>query len=518
MDCIKLDFKDTGQFSKLLLDYIDDSPNVKPFYSARPTFEGFKDAIKAKTFSKQNRETLVEVLKEQYSSIDTPESVTNNINSLLSEKTFTVTTGHQLNIFTGPLFYIYKLIAAINITKELKKEYPEYHFVPVYWMGSEDHDFEEINHLYVNGKRYEWQSHQKGATGRFNTEGLEDVLNQLPGRVDVFKKALKKHNRLSDVVRDYVNALLGDEGLVIVDADDARFKKEFLYVIEDELFKETSHALVEEQSTALDEAGYKQQLHPRELNLFYLEDGLRARILKEENGFSVIDTDLRFTDKEIRELLKTNPERFSPNVILRPVFQEVILPNLAYVGGPSELAYWFQLKTVFDYFDLAFPILMPRSFIMYIGMSTCHKIQKLDVEFKDLFLRKDLFINKHIRSHTNGQLDLEEAKSALSELYKVLKEKASDVDSTLSALVESEQVKGAKSIARIEQKMLRAEKRKREDELRMLEEVYDSLYPGGSPHERKENILSIDDPHFIEQLLELLSPLELKYGVIRANR
>ncbi|MCB0496973.1 MAG: bacillithiol biosynthesis cysteine-adding enzyme BshC [Cyclobacteriaceae bacterium] len=518
MDCIKLDFKDTGLFSKLLLDYIDADLNVQPFYSARPTLEGFKDAIEAKSFSKNNRETLVEVLKDQYRSIDVPEKVNSNIDSLLSEKTFTVTTGHQLNIFTGPLFYIYKLVATINITKKLNEKYPEYHFVPVYWMGSEDHDFEEINHLYIDGKRYEWQSDQQGATGRFSTEGLEEVLDQLPGRTKVFKEALKRHSRLSDVVRDYVNALLGKEGLVIIDADDARFKKEFLHVIEDELFEESSYALVEKQSLALDEAGYKQQLHPRELNLFYLDDGLRSRLIKEEDGFSVLDTELHFTKEEIRSLLKTNPEKFSPNVILRPVFQETILPNLAYVGGPSELAYWFQLKLVFDHYNLAFPILMPRSFIMYIGMNTCHKIQKLDVNFHDLFLRKDLFINKHIRAHSNGELDLESTKEELNLLYEKLMGKAASVDSTLGPLVESEQVKANKSVVRIEQKMIRAEKRKREDELRMLEEIYDSLYPSGIPHERRENLLAIDDPNFIEQLLELLSPLELKYGVIRANK
>ena len=518
MDCIKLDFKDTGLFSKLLLDYIEDSPNVKPFYTARPSLEGFKQAIQSKSFEAENRKTLVEVLKDQYSSIDTPEAVTSNIESLVSKNTFTVTTGHQLNIFTGPLFYIYKLVATINIARKLNETYPEYHFVPVYWMGTEDHDFEEINHLYINGERFEWKSDQKGATGRFSTKGLEEVLNQLPGRTEIFKKALKKHSRLSDVVRDYVNALLGKEGLVILDADDSRFKKEFLHVIEDELFKETSHTLVEKQSQALDKAGYKQQLQPRELNLFYLDEGLRARLVKEEGGFSVVDTDLKFSDEEIKSLLKTKPERFSPNVILRPVYQETILPNLAYVGGPSELAYWFQLKQVFDHFNLAFPILMPRSFIMYIGMAICRKIQKLDVDFHDLFFRKDLFINKYIRSHSNGQLDLKDAKTDLDKLFKELRDKAAAVDSTLGALVEGEMVKGNKSITRIEQKMIKAEKRKREDEIRMLEEIYDALYPGGVPHERKENLLAIDDTNFTQQLLELLDPMELKYGIVRANK
>jgi bacillithiol synthase len=517
MDCIKFDFRETGLFSKLIVDYIEGDEHLKPFYTQPPNLEGFKKAIESKEFSVNHRKTLVEVLKEQYGSIDAPIKVRENIDALLDDKTFSVTTGHQLNIFTGPLFYIYKLVATINMAKSLSKVYPEYRFVPVYWMGAEDHDFEEINHLFINSKKYEWQTEQKGATGRFATEGLEDVLNLIPGRTEIFKKSLKKHNHLSDVVRDYVNELFGNEGLVCVDGDDARFKKEFLPIIKDELFEERSHILVSEQSKGLDKAGYKQQLQPRELNLFYMVDGLRSRIVKEANGYSVVDTALKFSEEEINNLLATHPERFSPNVILRPVFQEVILPNLAYVGGPSELAYWFQLKSLFNHYKLTFPILMPRSFVMYIGKAATRKINKLKVNYKDLFLREDLFVNKHIKSHSNGQLNVEDAKAELKSLFDTLKEKASHIDRTLGALVESEQIKGAKSIARVEQKMMRAEKRNREDELRILNEIYSSVYPEGVPHERKENLLSITDPNFIEQLLNLLNPLELKYTVLKAT-
>ncbi len=514
MDCIKLDFRETGLFSKLIVDYVEGNPQLDSFYTHPPTLEGYKKAIENKTFTSEFRATLVEVLKDQYAGLDTSAEVEANIEALGDSKTFTVTTGHQLNIFTGPLFYIYKLVATINLAKSLKKAYPSYHFVPVYWMGSEDHDYEEINHLYINNKKYEWQTNQRGATGKFNTEGLEELLATLPGRTQVFKEALKKHSNLSDVVRYYVNAMFGNQGLVCLDADEARFKKEFLPVIKDELFKEQSHRLVEEQSAALDNAGYKQQLQPRELNLFYMDEGLRERIIKEGDSFSVIDTQLHFTKAEITELLKTNPEHFSPNVILRPVYQETILPNIAYVGGPSELAYWFQLKSVFNYFKLTFPILMPRSFVMYIGAAACKKIEKLGIDFKDLFLREDLFVNKYIKSTANGQLSLAEAKAELTALYQNVKKKAQKVDVTLAALVEGEQLNVAKSIGRIEHKMLKAEKRNRADELRILHEIYASLYPGGVPHERKENILSVDESAFIEKLLAQLDPLDLKYNII----
>ncbi len=518
MDCIKLNFRETGLFSKLIVDYVEGNPPLESFYTHPPSLQGYKKAIEDKSLSPEFRSTLVEVLKEQYANIDAPTKVISNIEALTNAKTFTVTTGHQLNIFTGPLFYIYKLVATINLAKELKKAYPTYNFVPVYWMGSEDHDYEEINHLYLNNKKYEWQTDQRGATGRFNTKGLEELLETLPGRTEIFKQALKRNKNLAGLVRDYVNAMFGVQGLICLDADDTRFKKEFLPVIKEELFKEISHSLVDEQSKKLDNAGYKQQLQPREINLFYMVEGVRARIVKKDDLYTVVDTELHFSKAEITTLLESNPERFSPNVILRPLYQETILPNIAYVGGPSELAYWFQLKSIFDHFKVPFPILMPRSFVMFINNVTSAKIKKLKVHVIDLFLRKDLLINKYIKTQSKGKLNMEDAKEQLRVLFASLKEKASAVDPTLGELVESEQVKGAKLISKVEQKMRKAEKRNRADELRILEEIYSSLYPSGVPHERRENILSIDNPAFIEQLLGQLNPLDLQYIIIKADK
>ncbi len=516
MDCTKLSFRETGLFSQLMVDYVEGNPQLKPFYSNPPTLEGLKNTLLAKDFTLENRHTLVQVLQEQYATTETPDIVNQHMAALADKNTFTVTTGHQLNIFTGPLFYIYKLVATINLANKLQAAYPAYHFVPVYWMGSEDHDYEEINHLYIHGKKYEWQTPQRGATGRFTTEGLAELLEQLPGNTRVFEEALKKHTLLADAVRAYVNTLLGNQGLVCLDADDARLKKIFLPVIKDELINESSRPLVEAQSQALSKAGYKQQLQPRELNLFYLTDTFRNRLVKEGEVFKVVDTDIEFTENQLKEELAEYPERFSPNVILRPVYQETILPNIAYVGGPSELAYWFQLKKVFEHFKLAFPVLMPRSFVLYISPRASHKMDKLNVPIPDLFLRKDLFINTYIKSSSNGQLSLKEAEEQLLNVFVNVKQKAEQVDATLSGLVESERVKAQQSLVRVAKKMLKAAKRKHTDEVRMLHEIYEEVYPAGIPHERRENILAIDNPEFINQLLELLNPLELTYLVLKA--
>ena len=264
---------------------------------------------------------MVKVLKEQYGGLDISQSVSNSINSLSNSKTFTVTTGHQLNIFTGPLYFIYKIVTVINACKTLKQAYPDYNFVPVYWMACEDHDFEEINHFFFEGNKLEWETDQKGAVGRFDPSKLKNIAERLPSGAEFFKDAYSQ-GTLGDAARTYVNHLFGEEGLVVVDGDNPELKALFSHVIEDDLFIHSAADKVSNTSSALESLGYKTQVYAREVNFFYLEDGVRERIEKTEDGFVVLDTDIRLSNDEMRKLIQEHPERFSPNVILRPLYQE----------------------------------------------------------------------------------------------------------------------------------------------------------------------------------------------------
>src|SRR6056300_1519244 len=175
-------YSETGYFSKTILDYIRGEKNLQSFYGNSPDLEGFEKQIELKrNFSKSQRKQLVDALNKQYQAVETTELVLDRIESLSNENTFTITTGHQLNLFTGPLYFLYKIISVINSCKSLKHAYPEYDFVPVYWMATEDHDFDEIIHFYLNGKiiRWEGQEDQHGAVGEFKTDGLEEVLSVL---------------------------------------------------------------------------------------------------------------------------------------------------------------------------------------------------------------------------------------------------------------------------------------------------------------------------------------------------
>jgi bacillithiol synthase len=170
MQLEKFPLSDTRAFSSFFLDYVDRKEILKPFYGRYPTIENFEGQIqdKKRTYTMSTRRILHEVLQKQYQKVEAAEPVTRNINALLDENTFTVTTGHQLNIFTGPLYFIYKIVTVINACKALKKHYPHYEFVPVYWMASEDHDYDEIKYFRLFGKKYTWNTKQSGAVGRFS--------------------------------------------------------------------------------------------------------------------------------------------------------------------------------------------------------------------------------------------------------------------------------------------------------------------------------------------------------------
>ncbi len=514
----KLEFSDTHSFSTFFLDYIQKKDSLKPFYSQFPEIKNFQAQIsqKEKSFPDSTRKILSGVLQKQYAGLDIPESVKNNLVSLQDKKTFTVTTGHQLNIFTGPLYFIYKIVTVINSCKELKEHYPEYNFVPVYWMASEDHDFDEIKYFRLYGKKYTWQTDQTGAVGRFDPKSIKKLFEEIPGDVDLFREAYLKQPTLSAAVRYYVNELFGAQGLVVVDADDRQLKSTFTEVIEADLLNHTPKKLVEEQNDELKSLGYDPQVFARDINFFYLDKNLRSRIEVVGDKFQVVDTDIHFTKGEIQKLIKTEPEKFSPNVILRPLYQEFILPNLAYAGGPAEVVYWLQLKKVFDHFKIPFPVLMPRNFALIVDKPVSRKFEKTGLEYQHLFEEKNYLFNQWIVEHSVHDLSLGKSMQSIREDFTSIREKASKIDVTLLKFIEAQTKRTLNGLEKVEQKMLRAEKRLHADRLGQLESVKDELFPNGSPQERVDNFLNFyqQDPKLIDQLLETFDPFDFKFNLL----
>ncbi len=513
----KVSFADTHSFSSFFLDYIHQHKSLQPFYSRFPQLSNFKDQIKEKSsFSKSHRQILVTTLQKQYEGLPHPDAVKKNIASLSTDHTFTITTGHQLNIFTGPLYFIFKIITVINTCKQLRKAYPDFHFVPVYWMASEDHDFEEISYFRLYGKKYTWQTDQKGAVGRFNPQGLGALLKEVPGDTKPFKEAYGKHGTLSEAVRYYVNALFGDEGLVVIDADDRALKNLFKGVIRDDLFQHTTKKRVEECNAKLESAGYKPAVHIRDINFFYLEEGIRNRIENTGDQFSVADSSLHFSKDQIEKMINEEPEKFSPNVILRPLYQEIILPNLAYVGGPAEVIYWLQLKKVFDHHRVPFPVLMPRNFGMVLDAPTRRKFQKTGLEVKDLFEEKNYLFNHWVIKNTHHNLTLSDSINAIQVIFGEVQSRAAAIDKTLGPLVNAEAKQALSSLEKIEIKLLKAERRFHGDKLRQIEAIKDSLFPQGGLQERSDNFLCFyqQDPGFIQKLMDRFDPFDFQFNIL----
>jgi bacillithiol biosynthesis cysteine-adding enzyme BshC len=513
-------FETTGAFTPFFLDYLRQKESLAAFYSYFPNIKNFSKLIgRKKNFPATSRKILVTSLRHQYKDLEISDPVKKNMQHLGDEKTFTITTGHQLNLFTGPLYVIYKIVTVINACKKLAAAYPDYRFVPVYWMASEDHDYDEIKSFTLYGKQYTWQTSQQGAVGRFSPSDLTSLLAEVPGDISIFKEAYTRHTTLSDAVRHYINTLFGEYGLVVLDGDDRELKKIFSPVMADDLFNHSAKRCVDSTNAKLEQAGYKPQVYCREINLFYLEDGLRSRIEKSGDRFVIAGTPLSFSKSDIENLLSESPEKFSPNVCLRPVFQETVLPNIAYVGGPAELVYWLQFNEMFDHYGIPFPALLPRNFALVINRVNHRKLRKTGIDHSDLFKEKAGLLNLTAMRFSNDNLLLNGEKEQITRQFNAIKHHAARLDKTLEPMVAAETKRAVKSLEKIEQKMLRAEKRRQADRLRQVEDLKEALFPGGKLQERTDNFLNFyqSDPQFIHHLVNLLDPFDFRFNILIEN-
>ncbi|WP_299782267.1 bacillithiol biosynthesis cysteine-adding enzyme BshC [uncultured Formosa sp.] len=531
-DCIP--FRDTHYFSSLICDYLDEKPELKPFYNRFPKLENFKAQIEEKStfkgLSKTHRHVLASVLEQQYATVKTSEATLLNISLLKESNTFTITTGHQLNLFTGPLYFLYKIVSTINLTKELKIAYPNQHFVPIYWMATEDHDFDEINYFNFKGKKIQWNREDGGAVGEFSTEGLDSVFELYTKDLGIgkaadelralFSEAYLKHDNLADATRYLANALFSDLGLVIIDANQTDLKRAFIPYIEQDILSQTSSQEVSKTNSLLSgipDTDYNIQVNPREINLFYLSKNSRERIVFEDDIYKVINTKIVFTKDEILKEIHEFPERFSPNVIMRPLYQEVILPNLCYIGGGGELAYWLQLKDYFEAVQVPFPMLLLRNSVLIKTNQQAKKLDKLNISNRDLFYKRDTFINKRVRSISNIDIDFTSQKALLKQQFEAMYTLAAQTDASFIGAVKAQERKQIKGLEHLEKRLLKAQKKKLSDQVSRMTDLQNQLFPNQSLQERGVNFselyLEFGD-QLIPQLVLNLQPLKQEFLIL----
>lgn len=541
MDCIatRLPYRQTNAFSKIALDYIDQAKDLHSFFAHAPSISGVQQAIADRVLYDESngaeyRKTLVCVLQEQYQQLPVHARVQDNIQALLSPDTFTITTAHQNNLFTGPLYFIYKIIHAIKLADHLNGTIKGKRFVPVFYMGSEDADFEELNHIHLDGQKLTWDTKQTGAVGRMKIDkNVQGLINTMEGQIAVLPNgkeyiaSIRRHYREGVTVQQatcgFVNELFAEYGLIVLIPDHADLKKQMISVFQADLFDHSPSSTVSKTAARLEAAGYKIQAQPRDVNLFFLDEGLRGRIDKTDDRYmvnqpeSVTGPAISFSKDELDVKLREHPEVFSPNVILRGIYQEMILPNIVFIGGGGEIAYWLQYKDLFAHFNIPFPVLILRNSFLILEKKWQERISHLGFRMEDIFQKEEDLITRLVNRETEVETKLNGSLPALEKVYEALRKQAAAVDRTLEKHVDALKHRSVFKLQELEKKMWRAEKRKFADQQRQIHTLRDHLFPGDGLQERHDNLATYFakwGPDFIRQLYDHSPALEQEFVVL----
>lgn len=504
-----LPYQEFPFISSLMQDYADKKAILKPFLRDFPSVDGVVNYAQHKQFSTNKRTVLYEVLQDQYKELTVSTRTQFNIDSLRKENTYTITTGHQLCLFTGPLYFIYKIASIINLAEQCHFKDPKSVYVPVFWMATEDHDFEEINHFHGRKRTFKWETEEFGGVGRMNPKKvleLADTLQEefgmtLNGQklLSLFKEAYSKLT-LSEAAHYLVNALFGSYGLVILDADDKRLKQLAIPCFEKEI-KEESVLKAYTKMEASWPSSYKKQVNARACNLFYLDDNYRGRLIKndhqvwEKDGLEGV-----ISEEELLNDLYENPEKFSPNVLMRPMYQEIILPNLAYIGGGGEIAYWFLLKEIFDEFSIDFPYLILRNSVLNISPKIQNKIENGGFRWKDVLLSESDFIAEYANNNYKNNEGIEDVKQHLDKFWLSLQAEYPE----LVASLEHREKHIDKMLNKTEVTLKRKWKSNQNELITRFSDVKSNVFPNGNFQERYSNFFEqyiIDGTCFIQSLI-----------------
>lgn len=527
-----LPYRATRRFSPLVLDYLDGADTLSAHYSFKPDAAGLAAAVEARRQYPVDRDTLAGVLYAQYRHLPYEKATEENIARLKEERTFTVCTAHQPNLGTGYLYFVYKILHAIKLAGDLNEAHPGCHFVPVYYMGSEDADLDELGTFRVGDKKFVWDAGgQTGAVGRMSTQTLMPLLRELftllgpPGPfLDALQVLLMQsytgHTTIAQATQYLVHSLFGRYGLLVLDPDNAELKKAFIPVMEEDLLQQTTHSLVSKTIQELGDAHYKAQAHPREINLFYLKGDIRERIEQRGDIWHVLNTDISWCKDDLLAELHRSPEHFSPNVMLRPLYQETILPNVAFIGGGAEVAYWLQLCALFDHHSVFYPTVLLRQSVSWMSGAHVRLHDKTGLQLEDLFAPQDEAEKAYVVAHTEQDWQTGAERAILDDMAKTLYAKATAADPTLSRSAEASLKKMKHQLDVLEQKMLRAEKRRLETGLSQLAKLQQSLFPGGGLQERVDNFMPYYlqyERAFFDELLAAIEPLRNEFLVMQED-
>jgi bacillithiol biosynthesis cysteine-adding enzyme BshC len=491
--------RESRHFSPLVLDYVEGSRSLNAFYRHRPDMDGIREAITERRTYPVDRPLLVEAIRKSHGDRPLSDAQQANLDALLKPNTFTVCSAHQPNVFSGYLYFVYKILHSISLAEACRAAIPDKQFVPVFVLGSEDNDLAELNRVNIDGVPLVWETRQTGAVGRMTVDShllrliddMERQLGHLPHAaetVSMLRDAYKEGLDIASSTTRLIDHLFSSYGLLVLQPDQPELKRKMIPVFREEVKNQASYLVVQKTIQKLEQV-HKVQVNPREVNLFYLDEGLRSRIVKRNNGFFVDGTTLDYSVSSLITELDKHPERFSPNVILRGLYQESILPNIAFVGGGSEIAYWLELRDLFDHFRVPFPVLVLRNSFLLVGEEQAKMLKQSGWDAAELFKPERELFEESVRQEAAHRLDLETETRRMQEAYRSVASAAEAVDPTLRNHVAALEKKTLDRLKELEKKMLRAEKRKHEVTGKRIQKVRNALFPNTGLQERYENVI-----------------------------
>ena len=516
-------------FSQLYRDYINDNPKVAQYFDNNfRSFDVLPKFAEMCSTRIQHRQILVDVLTEQNQQFGiTSEKTFENIRSLASDATFAVVTGQQVGMLTGPLYTIYKTVTSIKLARQLSQTYPQFKFVPVFWLEGEDHDLQEVNHIRLLNSdaqpiECDYLCEGKPATKNYGAVGeitfdehlvsfFESIDKILPHSefkqplIELLRTMYTQGTTFNRAFASLMNRLFDNEGLIFISSNDKRLKQLLSSIFIKELseYPRVSQLIIE-QSAELEER-YHAQIKTKALNLFFFHKGGRYFIEPREYDFSLRGTRHFIPKDEIIRLATEQPELFSPNVALRPICQDTILPTFIYVAGPSETAYFAQLKKVYRYFGMTMPIIYPRASITLIEEKLERIMEKYQLGINDFIGKKPEIEKKVLESVSEIKIDemFLEASRRVADLASEMKFGINYIDPTLIGALENTTLKIEQQLDVLKYKVVDAQKRKHEIALRQIAKVGNTIYPNANFQERELNIVHFINKHGFEIVRKL---------------
>ncbi|MEV5038644.1 bacillithiol biosynthesis cysteine-adding enzyme BshC [Bacillus sp. AFS026049] len=478
-----------------------------------------------------SRDELSDYIQQYMSRLSFSEAVKGNIGRLRRDDSVVVIGGQQAGLLSGPLYTIHKVISIIKLAEEQEKKLGQ-PVIPVFWIAGEDHDLAEVNHVYVmkNGKpdkktypsyqpyktmvsdvELETEKAEKWLEEIIETYGETEFTNKL--LIDM-KETIKRSNTFVDFFAELIHEWFKEYGLLLVDAGDPdlrRIEKAYFesMVIESGRIAE----VVEEQQSFMHAKGYAKmiEMDKRAANLFYYDPEKKDRCLLErvEGGFSGKNGEVSFTGDELLQIARNHPERLSNNVITRPLMQEMLFPVLAFVSGPGEIAYWAELKKVFELFSMKMPPIIPRLNITLVERSIQSDLEEMELSLETVLTEGTAnAVDSYLDSVKDETIDIlfGTLKSQLEENHEKLFVHAVSLDRGLEPMLNKNIEFIQKQLNFMYGKIGDRTKERHSVILKKYDRIANSLYPLESPQERIWNVfyyLNQYGPELVRDMMKL---------------